>query len=44
MKKSRVYCRAGLLMWSMAAQAHYSFAIYDSNNRIDMAGVLMRIE
>ena len=44
MKKSRVCCSTGLLIWSMAAQAHHSFAIYDIDNRIDMAGVLTRIE
>lgn len=34
----------GLLSSSLAAFAHHSFAIYDVSNRIDMAGVLTRLE
>ncbi len=44
MRNSWLPCLLASLLFSVAASAHHSFAIYDIDNRIDMSGVLTRLE
>lgn len=44
MRNSWLPCLLASLLFSVSALPHHSFAIYDIDNRIDMSGLLTRLE